>query len=34
MKDYKDELIKYIDLLSEYHLRVVLAFVKRIIDNH
>ena len=33
MKELKNEIIQYIDQLDEYYLRVVLSFVKRILEN-
>lgn len=33
MKDYKAEIISYINKLDDYHLRAVWAFVKRLVDN-
>ena len=30
MKDIKNEIIRYIEKLDEYHLRVILSFVKRL----
>lgn len=33
MNDYKTEIIKYIEKLNGDHLRIVLAFVKRLAGN-
>lgn len=30
----KETLIQYIEKLDDYRIRVVLAFVKRIVENH